>query len=106
MISTDCNFEKFVREIKGRDYYDVIYLAEKEATQAWRRSYNNQSRICSSEASRKYQQKLIGLIDYMRHGLKPHILKGQELQLCDEVQNECLKPRRSVAPDADLNFTS
>ena len=48
MISMDCDFEKFVREIRGRDYYDVIYLAEKEATQALRRNYNNRSRTCES----------------------------------------------------------
>lgn len=105
MISTDCDFEKFVREIRGKDYYDVIYLAEREATQAWRRSYRNQSRTCTNEDSRKYQEKLIGLIDYMRHGLKPSILKDQDMHLCNELQKDCLQPRKSTAPDAHLNLT-
>ena len=105
MISLDCDFEKFVREIRGKDYYDVIYLAEKEATQAWRRSYNNQTRNCTSEDSRNYQEKLIGLIDFMRHGLKPSILNDYDLYLCSELQKECLQPRKSVAPDAYVSLT-
>jgi hypothetical protein len=105
MISLDCDFEKFVREIRGKDYYDVIYLAEKEATQAWRRSYNNQTRNCASEDSRNYQEKLIGLIDYLRHGLKASILDDEDLYLCSELQKECAQPRRSVAPDGYSSLT-
>ena len=104
MISADCDFEKFVREIRGKDYYDVIYLAEKEATQAWRRSYRNQYGPCGSEASRNYQEKLIGLIRFMRHGVKPSILSAQDLQLCTQLQNDWMQPQRSVAPDARSNL--
>ena len=99
MISLNCDFEKFVREIRGKDYYDVIYLAEKEATQAWRSSYNNLSRNCDSEASRTYQEKLIGLIDYLRHGLKPRVFTDQDLRLCEAVQFEFLQSHKSVVPD-------
>jgi hypothetical protein len=104
MISSDCDFEQFVREISGKDYYDVIYLAEKEATQAWRRNYRNLSGTCGNEASRKYQAKLIDLILFMRHGLKPKSFSEQDFQLCIQLNNEYTQPQRSVAPDAHLNL--
>ena len=103
MISTDCDFEKFVREVKGKDYYEVIFLAEKEATQAWRRDYRNQSKNCKGETSREYQEKLIGLIGFMRHGMKPSVLSDQDLQLCCQLREGYVQPRKSVAPDAYLN---
>ena len=86
MISSDCDFEKFVRAIKGKNTYDVIYLAEKEATLAWRQSYNDHLKKDGTDASRRYQAKLIGLIDFMRHGLKPSSLNDQDLQLCSQLQ--------------------
>jgi hypothetical protein len=104
MISSDCDFGKFVREISGKDYYDVIYLAEKEAIQAWRRSYRNLSGTCGNEASRKYQEKLIDLIRFIRHGLRPRSFNDQDFALCIRLQNESLLPQRSVAPDAHLNL--
>lgn len=103
MFSINCDFDMFVREVKGKDYYDIILLAEQEATQAWRRSYNNQSRDCASSASRTYQQKLIGLIGYMRHGLKASIFSDEDLLLCSQLQGHMLQPGRSVAPDGYLN---
>ena len=72
MISPKFNFEQFANAVMGKDVYDIIYLAEKEATEAWRRTYRKQSYIGEEEAnSRYYQEKLIGLIDYLRHGVKP-----------------------------------
>ena len=104
MISSDCDFQKFVREIRGKDYYDVIYLAEKEVTLAWRHSYHNSSGMCGGEASRKYQEKLIGLIDFMRHGFNPSVLDDQDLQLCSQLVHESVQPQRSVAPDAYVSL--
>ncbi|KPJ78303.1 MAG: hypothetical protein AMJ54_04240 [Deltaproteobacteria bacterium SG8_13] len=104
MISTDCDFETFVREARGMDCYEVIYLAEKEAIQAWRHSYHNESRTCSGEASRQYQEKLIGLIRFMRHGLKPGVFNDQEFDLCSRLRNESVQPSASAAPDGPPNL--
>ena len=86
MISSDCDFEKFVRAIKGKNTYDIIYLAEKEAMLAWRQSYNGQLKNDDKDSNRQYQAKLIGLIDFMRHGLKPSSLNDQDLRLCSRLQ--------------------
>lgn len=72
MISPKFNFEQFADAVKGKDVFDIIYLAEKEATEAWRRTYRKQVFIGDEEVkSQYYQEKLIGLIDYLRHGVKP-----------------------------------
>ncbi len=105
MISADCDFERFVGEIRGKDCYEMILLAEKEATEAWRRGYNHRSNDDENDPSRRYQEKLIGLIDYMRHGLKPSIFSDQDLQLCSQLHNESGQPHTSVATDGYLNLT-
>ena len=88
MISSDGDFAKFVRTIEGKNTYDIIYLAEKEAMLAWRRSYSDRLEKSDNDASRRYQAKLIGLIDFMRHGLKPSSLNDQDLQLCSQLQEK------------------
>jgi len=106
MISSDCDFEKFVRAIKGKNYYDVIYLAEKEATQAWRRHYHKHSNCEGTVASRQYQEKLIGLIDFMRHGLKPSIFDDQDLLLCGQLQNHAEQLNAPATKNAYLNLAT
>ena len=87
MISANCDFEKFLAEVKGKDYDDVIYMAEKEATETWRRYYNGRQDNGENPSCRQYQDKLIGLIDFMRHGLKPRTFSEQDMRLCSQLQS-------------------
>ena len=76
MISPEFNFKHFAEAVRGKDLYDIIYIAEREATEAWRRTYRQQNYIGDEEIrSQYYQEKLIGLIDYLRHGVKPMMAK-------------------------------
>jgi hypothetical protein len=82
MISTNFDFEQFADNVKEKDFFDVIYLAEQEAIKAWRISNKKKlldgfdSDLCSS-----YQSKLKGLIHFMRYGVKPNGLNEQDDQL-------------------------
>ena len=52
MISDRCDFEDFVLETKGREYQEIIYLAEREATEAERRFYHPRQKDSEKSALR------------------------------------------------------
>ena len=82
MISSTFDFEQFADTVKEKDFFDVIYLAEKEATRAWRISNKKKIRnSIDSDLCRSYQSKLKGLIHFMRYGVKPNGLNKQDDQL-------------------------
>ena len=70
MISDEFRFQQFVEIATGKPYHEIIYLAEQEALQAWRKAHpskglSNEERI----RSLRYQQMLLDLIEYLRHGV-------------------------------------
>jgi hypothetical protein len=82
MISSTFDFEQFADTVKEKDFFDVIYLAEQEAINAWRIS--NKKKLLNgfdSDLCRSYQSKLKGLIHFMRYGVKPNGLNKQDDQL-------------------------
>ena len=85
MISSDYNFDHFVEVIRQKGYYDAVYLAEQEATEAWRTTYRSQGPN-GGGVSHQYQQKLIGLIEYLRHGIKPRSLSDKDIEMCGTIE--------------------
>jgi hypothetical protein len=71
MISQSCDFDEFLERVRDRDYLDVIYLADKEATEAERLKYQSRTReLAPSEACSGYADVLKGFIRFMRYGVK------------------------------------
>ena len=71
MISQSCDFDEFLENVRNRDYLDVIYLADKEATEAERLKYRSRSRrLDPPEACAGYADVLKGFIRFMRYGVK------------------------------------
>jgi hypothetical protein len=71
MISKSCDFDEFLERVRDRDYLDVIYLADKEATEAERLKYRARSRrFVPPEACEGYADVLKGFIRFMRYGVK------------------------------------
>jgi hypothetical protein len=71
MISQSCDFDEFMDGIKDLDYLQVIYLADKEATEAERLKYRSRTeRLVPPEACDGYANALKGFIRYMRYGVK------------------------------------
>lgn len=82
MISPTYNFQQFAEAVKERDYYEIITLAEQEATSAWRQTYSkHEIQDGSALRSKEYQYKLLGLIDFLRHSIKPQTVDDQDFQL-------------------------
>ena len=44
MISQSCDFDEFLESVRDRDYLEVIYLADREATEAERLKYRSRTR--------------------------------------------------------------
>ena len=71
MISQSCDFDEFLESVRDRDYLQVIYLADKEATEAERLKYRSRAgRTPCSETCVDYADALKGFIRYMRYGVK------------------------------------
>ena len=86
MISDKYSFVHFVKSVKDKDRLDIIYLAEQEATEAWRQSMQKDNRgMVNIQDNLSYQSKLLGLIDYMRHGLQSKDFTTKERQLLQEI---------------------
>ena len=86
MISDKYSFVHFVNTVKDKDHLDIIYLAEQEATEAWRQSMQKDKQAMNNiQENLSYQSKLLGLIDYMRHGLQSKDFTNQERQLLQTI---------------------
>ena len=95
MISDRCDFNEFVLKAKGRDYQEVIYLAEREATEAERRFYH--PRLAKTEKTlcgQDYARCLKDFITFMRYGIKPANLSPDALTSFDNVRKEILPGMR------------
>ena len=91
MISANCDIREFISELENKDYFEMIYLLDKEATEAERQLYNPKSemserQICGPE----YANNLKNLIFYLRYGARLRGLKQEDLNL---LQSVCEKNR-------------
>lgn len=60
-----------MESIRDLDYLQVIYLADKEATEAKRLKYRSRTKkLVPPEACEGYADALKGFIRYMRYGVK------------------------------------
>jgi len=72
MISKECKFLDFVGAIRNKDYFEILQLADQEATAAERlflRSRTDAS--IQRRCSREYAERIKQLIAYMRYEVKP-----------------------------------
>jgi hypothetical protein len=84
MISQSCDFEEFFDRVSDRDYLEVIYLANKEATEVERLKYRLRARrLVPPESCLSYADALKGFIRFMRYGVKTPSMENilpEELQ--------------------------
>ncbi|MGE5840135.1 MAG: hypothetical protein ACM34H_09385 [Deltaproteobacteria bacterium] len=71
MISQSCDSDEFLESVKDRDHLEVIYLADKKATEAERlKDRSRAGRIVPPESCEGYADVLKGFIRYMRYGVR------------------------------------
>ena len=86
MISANCNIRELISELENKDFFEMIYLLDKEATEAERQLFNPKSemserQICGPE----YVSNLKNIIVYLRYGAKPRGLRKEHICLIDSV---------------------
>lgn len=99
MISESCDFDEFVSKTNGRDYHDIIYMADREATAAERRSYH--STASDEEKSRcgqAYAECLKSFITYLRYGVKPACVSADVRLHIDRIRADAMQSKRSAGP--------
>jgi hypothetical protein len=91
MISSSYNFSGFFEALdaEDRDYLDIIYLAEQEATEVERMLYNPKSltKIPFHEVE-NYAKTVKNFISFMRYGVKPVGVDNADFDLFRSV---CMK---------------
>ncbi len=93
MISQACDLEQFIEAISDRDYLEVIYLADKEATEAERIKYR--SKVPPSTPPREgcphYADVLKGFIYFMRYGVKNPLISDRHVELFRPIREKILQ---------------
>lgn len=95
MISDSCDFDEFILKTNGRDYHDIIYLADREATEAQRRFYHGG--LSDDEKTRcgqQYAECLKGFITYLRYGVRPARVDDDALANLQRIRDEALHVKR------------
>lgn len=97
MISPTYDFEHFAKRVKNKELFEIISLAEQEATVAWRQTYRREAaQDGTAIRSIQYQSKLLGLIDYLRHSIKPQLVDNQDLELFNLVCEQAEKKQPHI----------
>jgi hypothetical protein len=82
MISKECRFSEFVGAVRGKDYFEVIRLADQEATAAERLLLRERKgRSQDSGCDRDYARRIKQLIDYLRFEVRPRGRAVREVEL-------------------------
>jgi hypothetical protein len=86
MISANCDIREFISELEDKDFFEMIYMLDKEATEAERQLFNPKSRFCEKQiCGPEYVISLKNLIFYLRYGAKPRGLKQEHFDLLASV---------------------
>ena len=86
MISANCDIGEFISELENKDFFEMIYLLEKEATEAERQLFNPKSILCERQiCGPEYVNNLKNLIFYLRYGARPRGLQEEYVRLLDSI---------------------
>jgi hypothetical protein len=86
MISANCDIRELISELENKDFFEMIYLLNKEATEAERQLFNPKSKKCEQQiCGPEYVSKLKDLIFYLRYGAKPSGLQEEHIHLLESI---------------------
>ena len=86
MISENCDIREIISELENKDFFEMIYMLDKEATEAERQLFNPRSEISERQiCGPEYVSNLKNLIYYLRYGARPRGLREEDVHLLDSV---------------------
>jgi hypothetical protein len=96
MISKQCRIADFVGAVRNKDYFEIIDLANREATEAerlrWRMKVDEATR---QRCGREYAEQIKQLIDYMRYEARPRPKFTQDVRMLASLDT-ARRPRRGL----------
>jgi hypothetical protein len=96
MISKECNLSDFVGAVRGKGYYEILHLADQEATEAERLFLRPKTdKSTRQRCGREYAERIKQLIDYMRYEVKPRATSARDAEIFAALSPE-RHPRRGV----------
>jgi hypothetical protein len=79
MISKECRFADFVGAVRNKDYFEILELANQEATEAERLFLRPRvDPLTRQRCGREYADRIKQLISYMRYEVKPRAGFGRD----------------------------
>jgi hypothetical protein len=86
VISINCDIRELIVALENKDFFETIYLLDKEATEAERQLFNPKSEMSEKQiCGPEYVSNLKNLIFYLRYGAKPKGLRKEYICLIESV---------------------
>lgn len=96
MISKECKFFDFAVAVRNKNYFEIIHLADQEATEAERLFLRTRSdRAVKQSCGKEYAERIKQFIDYMRYEVKPRGKSTGDAEIFATFNPE-RRPRRGV----------
>jgi hypothetical protein len=82
MISKECKLSDFVGAVRNKDYFEILHLADQEATEAERLLLRPKNvKGGRQRCGREYAERIKQLIDYMRYEVKPRPRHARDAEI-------------------------
>jgi hypothetical protein len=96
MISKECKFLDFVGAVRNKNYFEILHLADQEATAAERLFLQPRvDTLTRQRCGRDYAERIKQFIDYMRYEVKPRGKSAGDAKIFAAFNPE-QRPRRGV----------
>ena len=96
MISKECKFLDFVGAVRNKNYFEILHLADQEATAAERLFLQPRvDTLTRQRCGRDYAERIKQFIDYMRYEVKPRGKSANDAKIFAAFNPE-QRPRRGV----------
>jgi hypothetical protein len=96
MISQECKFSDFVGAVRNKNYFEIIHLADQEATAAERLFLRPRiDSVTRQRCGREYAERIKQFIDYMRYEVKPRGKSAGDAEIFATFNPE-RRPRRGL----------
>jgi hypothetical protein len=72
MISKECKFSDFAAAVRNKNYFEILHLADQEATEAERLLLRRRfDTVTRQRCGKEYAERIKQFIDYLRYEVKP-----------------------------------
>jgi hypothetical protein len=92
MVSSNCDIQEFLMGLENKNFFEMIYLMDKEATEAERLLFNPRSDLREKQnCGIEYVNNLKNFIFYLRYGARPRALKQTDVNLFNSIcEKNCI----------------